>query len=62
MASPADDITYIIDQLTGTGSVLDELTLLRAALRLYADGSDARDAVAEACKMLSDSITKTRTP
>jgi len=62
MASPADDITYIIDQLTGIGSVLDELTLLRATLRLYAEGMDPADAVARACEMLSHSITKTPLP
>lgn len=54
----SDDIPFIIDQLTGVGSVLDELTLLRASLRLYAEGMPAADAVARACEMLSDSITK----
>lgn len=54
------DITYIIDSLTCVGSVLDELTLLRTALRLYAqDGMTAEDAVARACEMLSNSVTKT---
>lgn len=62
MASPANDITYIIDELTGIGSIMDELTLLRAAFRLYAEGMDARDAVARACEMLSHSITKTPLP
>lgn len=52
------DLDHIIDSCTCVGSVLDELTLLRATLRLYADGSSAEDAVAEACHMMSDSITK----
>lgn len=59
----SDDIPYIIDQLTCVGSVLDELTLLRTALRLYAqEGYSAQDAVARACEMLSYSITKTGNP
>jgi hypothetical protein len=52
------DLDHIITSCTCVGSVLDELTLLRAALRLYADGSSAEDAVAEACHMMSDSVTK----
>jgi hypothetical protein len=52
------DLDHIITACTGVGSVLDELTLLRAALRLYADGSSAEDAVAEACHMMSNSVTK----
>lgn len=55
------DIGHIIDACTGVGSVLDELTLLRASLRAYADGSEAEDAVAWSCQQMSDSITKTTT-
>jgi hypothetical protein len=58
----SDDIHYIIDQLTCVGSIMDELTVLRVALRLYADGMNARDAVARACEMLSNSITKSGNP
>jgi len=58
----SSDITYIIDQCTGVGTLLDELTLLRTALRLYADGETAPDAVARASEMLSNSITKTPLP
>jgi hypothetical protein len=52
------DIGHIIDACTGVGSTLDELTLLRATLRAYADGMDASDAVAWSCQELSDTITK----
>lgn len=57
----SSDITYIIDQCTG-GTLLDELTVLRTALRLYADGETAADAVARASEMLSNSLTKTPRP
>lgn len=53
------DLEIIIDGCTCVGSVLDELTLLRTALRLYDSGLDPADAVAKACEMLSDSLTKT---
>jgi hypothetical protein len=59
---PELDIPDIIDACTGVGDVLDELTLLRVSLRLYAEGYRPADAVAMACKMLSDSITKTAKP
>lgn len=55
------DIDQIIDDCTGVGSYLDELTLLRVALRAYLDGMDPSDAVAWACQLLSDSLTKTST-
>lgn len=52
-------MNQIIDACTGVGELLDELTLLRCSIRLYLDGMDPEDAVAQACEMLSDSITKT---
>lgn len=56
------DIYFIVDQLTAVGTIRDELTLLRVALKLYADGATKEDAVARACAMLSNSVTKTPTP
>lgn len=56
--STGDQINQIIDQTTGIGELMDELTILRAALRLYAEGMNPTDAVARACEMLSNSITK----
>lgn len=53
------EINFIIDQLTAVGTVRDELTLLRVALKLYADGASKEDAVARACEMLSNSVTQT---
>jgi hypothetical protein len=52
------DIHKIINATTCVGTLLDELTLLRVALRLYADGMTAEDAIAKACEMLSDSLSK----
>ena len=54
------DIARIIDETTGLGgsNFLDELTLLRVALRLYLDGHTPADAVAKSCKMMSDSLSK----
>ena len=52
------DIDLLLEQCLTAGSLTDELTLLRAALRLYAGGMSAEDALATAAKMLSDSITK----
>jgi len=54
-----DDIEAIIDQCTGVGGLLDELTLLRVSLRLYLEGHNPANAVARASQLLSDSITKT---
>lgn len=54
------DIAEIIDETTGLGgsNFLDELTLLRVALRLYLDGYEPADAVAKACQMMSESLSK----
>lgn len=52
-----NDIEQIIDGCTGVGSVLDELTLLRASLRAYLEGMTAEEAVAWACQELSNSLT-----
>ena len=54
------DIAHVIDETTGLcgGNYLDELTLLRVALRLYLDGHEPADAVAKACQMMSDSLSK----
>lgn len=54
------DLAEIIDETTGLGgsNFLDELTLLRVALRLYLDGLAPADAVAKACQMMSDSLSK----
>jgi hypothetical protein len=51
------DLEYILDQVVGV-SPKDELTLLRAALRYYAEGHSAQDAVAWAANELSLSLTK----
>jgi hypothetical protein len=54
------DIAEIIDGTTGLGgsNFLDELTLLRVALRLYLDGHEPDEAVARASQMMSDSLSK----
>lgn len=52
------DLEIIIDGCTCVGTVFDELTLLRTALRLYDSGLDPEDAVAKASEMLSDSLTQ----
>lgn len=54
------DIDQIIDETTGLGgsNFMDELTLLRVSLRLYMGGMEPADAVAKACEMLSDSLSK----
>lgn len=52
------DIEQIIDGCTCVGTILDELTLLRVALRCYLEGMDPEDAVAWACEQLSNSLSK----
>lgn len=56
--STKNDIDQIIDGCTGVGNLLDELTLLRAALRAYTEGMAPDEAVAWACQQLSNSLTK----
>lgn len=51
------DLDYILTSVTGATTVLDELTLLRAALRYYAEGHSAEDSVAWAAHQISNSIT-----
>lgn len=58
----SEDIPWIIDQCTGVGTLLDELTLLRTALKLYAEGMPRADAMARASQLLSNALTKTVTP
>lgn len=53
-----EDIYQIVESCTCVGSVLDELTMLRIALKAYCNGADPDEAVAWASKQLSDSITK----
>lgn len=55
--NPHDDLHAIVDQCTCVGSIRDELALLRAAIRAYANGAGADDAVAYASRLLSDSLT-----
>jgi hypothetical protein len=51
------DLEIILDQVRGC-TLLDELTLLRAAIRYYAEGHGASDSVAWAANELSAAITK----
>lgn len=53
-----NDLNEILDGCTGVGTILDELTLIRASLRAYMEGMDPADAVAWASQQLSDSLTK----
>lgn len=53
-----DEIYSIIESCTGVGTLLDELTLLRVALKAYCNGAEPEDAVAWAAKHLSDIISK----
>lgn len=53
------DLDQLLDACAGLGSTLDELTILRASLRFYAEGMTPQDAVAEACALYSNALTKT---
>ena len=53
-----NDIYFIVEQCTGVGTLLDELTLLRTSLKAYCNGAEPDEAVAWAAKQLSDSISK----
>jgi hypothetical protein len=55
------DLDLLLRETVGAGTVLDELTLLRTALRLYCQGQDPGEAIAQAAHMLSDSLTKQST-
>lgn len=52
------DIELLLEQSLNASTVFDELTMLRASLRLYVDGNTAEDAAAGAAKLLSDSLSK----
>lgn len=52
------DIDAILQQCSGAATVLDELTLIRTAFRLYMEGDEPADAVAQAAAALSLSISK----
>jgi hypothetical protein len=52
------DIDVILHNCMGAATILDELTLIRTALRLYLDGHEPTDAVAKAAEALSLSISK----
>lgn len=52
------DLDRIIDDCTGVGDILDELSLLRVSLRAYVEGMNPGDAVAYASEQLSNSITQ----
>jgi len=58
----AADLAHILDQTAATGTLHEELVLLRAALRRYAATGDAGEAVAWAAAELSDVLTRTSTP
>ncbi len=56
--SVREDLDYILQEaVMKAATVLDELTLLRTALRRYAETGDAREAIAWASGRMSDSIT-----
>jgi hypothetical protein len=57
----SQDLDRLLRETVGTGTVLDELTLLRTALRLYCEGLEPGEAIAQAAHMLSDSLTKQST-
>lgn len=52
------DINEILETSSEAGTVLDELTILRAALRAWMEGKPPADAVAWAAQQLSNAITK----
>ena len=52
-----NDIYEIVENCTGVGTLLDELTLLRTSLKAYCNGAEPDEAVAWAAKQLSDSLT-----
>jgi hypothetical protein len=57
------DLNRLLDLATGTGlSLLDELTLLRAALRRYLETGDPDEAVAWAAKEISNSVSNYKPP
>lgn len=58
----ASDLAYILDHTVAVGTLPEELILLRIALRLYAAGRSASDAVAEAAGEVSDALTRNPRP
>lgn len=58
----ATDIAHLLDATCATGTLHDELVLLRASLRRYVEVGNAPEAVAWAAAELSASISRTSTP
>ena len=52
-----DDLDYILLAVTQLPNVLDELALLRVAIRAYQEGRSAEEAVAWAAQQISNSLT-----
>lgn len=59
MLTPAQrtDLDHILTGATGAATPMDELTLLRIALRAYSEGMPALEALAWAAAQLSNSLT-----
>lgn len=54
----ARDLTYILDATRATGTLHDELALLRIAVRRYTEVGNAEEAVAWAATELSNVLTR----
>lgn len=57
--SVRNDIEFILENSMFAGTLLDELSLLRIALRAYLDGAEPGVAIAWAAGKISDTITQT---
>lgn len=53
-----EDLEYILLEVTTLPSLLDEVTLLRVALRRYMEGHPAEEAVAWAAQQLSNELAR----
>jgi hypothetical protein len=54
-----NDLDYILNQARGT-TLLDELAMIRAAIRRYAETGNAEDSVAWAAEQISNSVSNYR--
>lgn len=52
------DLQNLLSQTSGCQTPLDELALIRAALRRYLETGDAEEAVAWAARELSNSLSR----
>jgi hypothetical protein len=52
-----NDLDYILTQAQGTTTMLDELSLIRIAIRRYAETGNAEEAVAWAAGQISNSVS-----